>query len=105
MPERESAMRKGRVSEKNDAIEESVRGIPGLDDWPDLVDPLERDCRKKTLEAIRQRVREDGPHRARSSVERGRLFMPFAALKGYDEMLAGAETEVEGEQEKNREGE
>ena len=48
--------------------------------------PWERDYRAATLAAIERRVREDGPHVARPDPHRARQFMPFAAVKGYEEL-------------------
>lgn len=71
-------------------VERELASLPTLDDWPGL-DDEERAHRERTLDAIAARVREDGPHIAMPTPERGRQFMPFAALKGYDEMLRDAE--------------
>lgn len=46
----------------------------------------ERERRSVALRAIEQRVRASGPHVARAYPERARQFMPFAALKGYQEL-------------------
>ena len=55
---------------------------------------MERERRAWTLDQIRRRILEDGPRRAVASPERGRLFMPFAALEGYGEMLVEAEEDI-----------
>lgn len=74
------------------AIEAELARIPSLDEWPDLgARELER--RARVLADIRQRVVEHGPHRAVAAPERGRLFMPFAALKGYDDLVKCVEGE------------
>lgn len=74
------------------AIEAELACIPSLDEWPDLgARELER--RARVLADIRQRVVEHGPHRAVAAPERGRLFMPFAALKGYDDLVKCVEDE------------
>lgn len=75
------------------AIDEAeLAHIPSLDEWPDLgARELER--RARVLADIRQRVVEHGPHRAVAAPERGRLFMPFAALKGYDDLVKCVEGE------------
>lgn len=39
-------------------------------------------------------TQEDGPRRAVASSDRGRLFMPFAALEGYEGMIAEVEEDV-----------
>lgn len=72
---------------------------PGLDAVPDAsvwagLQPMERERREWVLDQIRRRVAEDGPRRAVASPERGRLFMPFAALDGYGELLGEVETAV-----------
>ena len=72
--------------------------VPGADTWPGLAD-RERERRAVVLAAIRRRIEEDGPHEAVPSPERGRLFQPFAALKGYDEMTRETETKVKAETE------
>ncbi len=64
--------------------------IPDLGEWPDL-DPLERERRAAILADVRYRVAVDGPRVAVGTPGRGRLFMPFAALKGYGEMIAEGE--------------
>lgn len=66
--------------------------IPAIDEWPGL-DTRERERRARVLADIRQRVVERGPHRAAASPERGKLFMPFAALKGYDDLVKDVEDE------------
>lgn len=58
---------------------------------------MERERRAWTLDQIRRRIAEDGPRRAAASPGRGRLFMPFAALEGYGEMIAGAEGDAADE--------
>lgn len=60
--------------------------IPDTGIWPDL-NVEERERRDVILRAIRTRIEEDGPRRAVASPNRGRLFMPFAALKGFDEAI------------------
>ena len=52
----------------------------------------EREYRKAILEAIERKVSSEGFHRAVSHPERARQFMPFAALKGYEEMVSQQET-------------
>lgn len=68
----------------------AIGALPTADDWPDL-DARELDRREQVLWGITQRIMEDGPHRAKPSAERGRQFIPFAALRGYDEMIAEVE--------------
>lgn len=80
------------VTRPRTAIEAELARIPSLDEWPDLgARELER--RARVLADIRQRVVEHGPHRAVAAPERGRLFMPFAALKGYDDLVKCVEGE------------
>ena len=52
----------------------------------------EREYRQAILEAIERKVSLEGFHRAVSHPERARQFMPFAALKGYEEMVSQQET-------------
>lgn len=77
--------------------EERIAGelalVPGDDTWPEITN-RERERRAVVLAAIRRRIVEDGPHEAVASPERGRLFQPFAALKGYDEMTKETEGQV-----------
>lgn len=47
--------------------------------------------RRAVLASIERRIAEDGPHKARPSPERARQFMPFAALKGYEALVAERE--------------
>ena len=78
---------------RNERIAEELALVPGDDTWPGITD-RERERRAVVLEAIRRRIAEDGPHEAVPSPERGRLFQPFAALKGYDEMTRETEEEL-----------
>lgn len=74
-------------------IEAAIALLPDVDTWPSL--PLgERERRQAVLDDIARRIREDGPRRPVNDPDRGRLFMPFAALKGYDELTAEAEETV-----------
>lgn len=43
------------------------------------------------LQAIEARIAADGVHVARPHDDRARQFMPFAALKGYEELVAQRE--------------
>ncbi|MGI6590880.1 MAG: hypothetical protein ACOX1O_04615 [Eggerthellaceae bacterium] len=72
--------------------------IPDDTLWPDLPEP-ERDRRRAILADIRRRVAENGPRRALRTPDRANQFLPFAALKGYDEMLAKMRRSVEREKE------
>ena len=73
--------------------------MPSDDTWPEITD-RERERRAVVLAAIRRRIAEDGPREAVPSPERGRLFQPFAALKGYDEMTRETEGEVGSSEER-----
>lgn len=64
--------------------------MPGPGDWPGLPLP-ELEHRMAVLAEVRRRVGEDGPRRPSHGPERGRLFAPFAALRGYDELIEEAE--------------
>ena len=70
-----------------------VDAVPGIDTWEGL-QPMERERREGVLRDIRMRIAEGGPHRAYADPARGRLFMPFAALEGYEEMLEDVEGEA-----------
>lgn len=69
---------------------DALAGLPRADAWPD-VDDAERARRERVLWEISLRLLEDGPRRAKPGPERGRQFMPFAALRGYDEMIREVE--------------
>lgn len=58
-------------------------GIPSPDIWAGI-SADERAYRKRVLDDIARRVAEEGVHTAVPGDDRGRQFMPFAALKGYD---------------------
>ena len=55
---------------------------------------MEREHREWVLDQIRRRIAEDGPRRAVASPELGRLFMPFAALEGYEGVITKVEEEA-----------
>lgn len=61
-------------------------GIPSPDIWAGISTD-ERAYRKRVLDDIARRVAEEGVHTAVPSDDRGRQFMPFAALKGYDDIV------------------
>lgn len=50
-------------------------------------DPQEREYRTNVLLAIKQKVETYGTHQAQPHDSRARQFMPFAALKGYADMV------------------
>ena len=61
-------------------------GIPSPDIWAGI-SADERAYRKRVLDDIARRVAEEGGHTAVPGDDRGRQFMPFAALKGYDDIV------------------
>ena len=65
-------------------------GLPTPDVWPGL-SADEREYRAQVLDRIAQRVAADGVRVSVPSPDRGSQFMPFAALKGYEEVIAGVE--------------
>ncbi len=67
-----------------------IESLPTAHSWPDASEG-ERERREKILRGIVQRIVEDGPRHAVASPERGRQFIPFAALRGYDEMIEETE--------------
>lgn len=89
---RESAMRAtsqaaGQTARRA-ALQAAIQaaGIPSPDIWAGI-SADERAYRKRVLDDITRRVAEEGVHTAVPSDDRGRQFMPFAALKGYDEIV------------------
>ena len=68
-------------------------GIPDADIWPGL-SADEREYRRQVLDKIARRVAEDGVRVSVPSPERGSQFMPFAALKGFEDVVAEAELTV-----------
>lgn len=61
-------------------------GIPSPDIWAGI-SADERAYRERVLDDIARRVAEEGVHTAVPGDDRGRQFMPFAALKGYDDIV------------------
>ena len=61
-------------------------GIPSPDIWAGI-SADERAYRKRVLNDIARRVAEECVHTAVPGDDRGRQFMPFAALKGYDDIV------------------
>lgn len=89
---RESAMRAtsqaaGQTARRA-ALQAAIQaaGIPSPDIWAGISTD-ERAYRKRVLDDIARRVAEEGVHTAVPSDDRGRQFMPFAALKGYDDIV------------------
>lgn len=85
---RESVMRATSQAACRAAGQTAIRaaGIPSPDIWAGI-SADERAYRKRVLDDIARRVAEEGVHTAVPSDDRGRQFMPFAALKGYDEIV------------------
>lgn len=70
--------------------------LPEAASWEGLP-AQEAERRSWLLAEIGRRVAEDGPRRAVADPARGRLFIPFAALDGYGEMLDEVERDAAGE--------
>lgn len=85
---RESAMRATSQAATRTANETAIQaaGIPSPDIWAGI-SADERAYRKRVLDDIARKVAEEGVHTAVPSDDRGRQFMPFAALKGYDDIV------------------
>lgn len=77
----------GRAANK-EAIQ--TAGIPSPDIWAGISTD-ERAYRKRVLDDIARRVAEEGVHTAVPGDDRSRQFMPFAALKGYDDIVRGSQ--------------
>ena len=77
---RESAMRATSQAARRAA------GIPSPDIWAGI-SADERAYRERVLNDIARRVAEEGIHAAVPGDDRGRQFMPFAALKGYGDIV------------------
>lgn len=73
----------------------TVAELPTPDTWPGL-SADEREYRAQVLDAIARRVSVDGVRVSAPSPDRGSQFMPFAALKGYEEVIAEVESEAAG---------
>lgn len=85
---RESAMRATSQAATRTANETAIQaaGIPSPDIWAGI-SADEHAYRKRVLDDIARRVAEEGVHTAVPGDDRGRQFMPFAALKGYDDIV------------------
>lgn len=85
---RESAMRATSQAARQTALQAArqAAGIPSPDIWAGI-SADERAYRKRVLDDIARRVAEEGVHTAVPGDDRGRQFMPFAALKGYDDIV------------------
>lgn len=88
MAAREASMASGpgRDDGPDDATWEELSLLPRPGDWPEAGE-RERQRRSRVLWQIAERVLADGPHHAEPSPDRGRQFIPFAALRGYEEMV------------------
>ena len=69
--------------------------IPSVDAWSGISED-ERQYRAQVLDDIAKRVAAEGVHYAAPGDDRGRQFMPFAALKGFDEVIAEGEGQERG---------
>ncbi len=69
--------------------------IPSVDVWNEISED-ERQYRAQVLDDIAKRVAAEGVHYAAPGDDRGRQFMPFAALKGFDEVIAEGENQEHG---------
>lgn len=92
---RESAMRATSQAATRTANETAIQaaGIPSPDIWAGI-SADERAYRKRVLNDIARRVAEEGVHTAVPGDDRGRQFMPFAALKGYDDIVGDSQEPV-----------
>lgn len=68
--------------------------IPDAGAWPD-VSAAERERRQAVLDDIGRRIAENGPRTAWDHPDRARQFLPFDALRGYDEMLERMEASID----------
>ena len=85
---RESAMRATSQAATRTAPQAAIQAarIPSPDIWAGI-SADERAYRERVLNDIARRVAEEGIHAAVPGDDRGRQFMPFAALKGYDDIV------------------
>lgn len=85
---RESAMRATSQAATRTAPQAAIQAarIPSPDIWAGI-SADERAYRERVLDDIARRVAEEGIHAAVPGDDRGRQFMPFAALKGYDDIV------------------
>ena len=82
--------RRASGRELDSSTDGASSGIPSPDIWAGI-SADERAYRKRVLNDIARRVAEEGVHTAVPGDDRGRQFMPFAALKGYDDVIAEVE--------------
>ena len=92
---RESAMRATSQAAYRAAGQAAIQaaGIPSPDIWAGI-SADERAYRERVLNDIARRVAEEGIHAAVPGDDRGRQFMPFAALKGYDDIVRDSQEPV-----------
>lgn len=76
-----------------DETRAAIDAVPDASAW-ECLSPMKREHREWVLGQVRRRIAEDGPRRAVVSPDRGRLFMSFAALEGYGEMIRDVEGSV-----------
>ena len=72
-----------------------VAQIPSVDVWSGISED-ERQYRAQVLDDIAKRVAAEGVHHAVPVDDRGRQFMQFEALKGFDEVIAEGEGQERG---------
>ena len=75
-----SAQARASAQAQAQAQARAAAGIPSVDIWPDLT-AAEREYRAQVLDDIARRVVAEGVRHAAPSPDRGRQFLPFAALK------------------------
>lgn len=80
-------------NDDNDILDDVMRQLEELPLRADL-SVAEREHRRSVLNDIVARLAVDGPRKAQPGPQRGRQFMPFAALKGFDELNEELEREV-----------
>ena len=88
MSDKPGGVQGGGAGGDTDGERDSIQaaGIPSPDIWAGI-SADERAYRKRVLDDIARRVAEEGVHTAVPGDDRGRQFMPFAALKGYDDIV------------------
>ena len=91
----ESAMRATSQAAYRAAGQAAIQaaGIPSPDIWAGI-SADERAYRERVLNDIARRVAEEGIHAAVPGDDRGRQCMPFAALKGYDDIVRDSQEPV-----------
>ncbi len=72
----------GQAAVQKAALQQAYKqaSLPNVGQWSDLK-PGEREYREQVLDDIARRVAAEGPRVATSSPDRGRQFLPFAAMK------------------------